>query len=135
MAYLNLTKACPQCGTEISGWYARLLSKGHAIEDTSLADASHKKTTWGPFACTACGAKLVLIRTDPRLREKIAGAAFVSVVAGFVLGYFIGWGGCSSCDLLLIGLLIALSGAWIITRSITVEVVKTASVFVSDRAP
>jgi hypothetical protein len=135
MAYLNLSKACPKCGTAISGWHARLLSKDHAIVDTSLADAPHKKITWGPFACTACGAKLVLTCDDSHLVHKLAGAVFVSIVAGFILGYFIGWGGCFSCDMLLIGLLIALNAAWIVARSIKVGVVKTASVFVSDRAP
>lgn len=135
MAYPNLTKACPQCGELISGWHTRLFGKDCTTERDSFANPPVDRTTWGPFACTACGAKLVLIRTDPKLVHKLAGAVFVSVVAGFILGYFIGWAGCFSCDLLLIGLLIALNAAWIVARSIKVGVVKTAPVFVSDTAP
>jgi len=93
------------------------------------------ETTWGPFACTACGAKLILTLTDPKLVHKLAGAVFVSIVAGFVLPAFLGLARCFSCGLVLVGLLIALSAAWIITRSIKVGVVKAPTVFVSDRAP
>jgi len=135
MAYLNLTKACPKCGTAISGWHARLLSKDHTMANAPLADTPDEKATWGPFACTACGAKLVLACEDPRLVHKLAGAIFVSVVAGFVLPAFIGLATCFSCGLILVVLLIALSGAWIIARAINVGVVKPASVFVSDRTP
>jgi len=135
MAYLNLTKACPKCGTAISGWHARLLSKNHTMANAPLADAPHEMTTWGPFACMACGTKLVLIRTDPKLVHKLAGAVFVSIVAGFILPAFIGLARCFSCGLILVGLPIALSAAWIIARSIKVGVVKPASVFVSDRTP
>lgn len=131
MAELNLAKVCPQCGTAIRGWHARLLGRDVALEG-ALRDG---KATWGPFACTACGTKLVLILTDPKLVHKLAGAVLASIVAGFILGLVIGWGGCFICDLFLIGVLIALSGALIIARSIRVDVTKTAPVFVSDMAP
>lgn len=132
MSNLHFTKVCPKCGTAISGWHARLLSKDHAIANAPIADALDEKATWGPFACTACGAKLVLTYEDPRLVHKLAGAIFVSVVAGFVLPAFIGLATCFSCGLILVALLVALSGAWIIARAIKVGVVKTAPIFISD---
>jgi hypothetical protein len=128
MAELSLAKVCPQCGTAIRGWHTRLLGRDAATQG-ALRDG---KTTWGPFACTACGAKLVLILTDPKLVHKLAGAVLASIVAGFVLGFVIGWGGCFGCDMLLIGLFIAASAGWIISRSIKVEVVRTAPVFIND---
>jgi predicted RNA-binding Zn-ribbon protein involved in translation (DUF1610 family) len=90
MDYLHLTKACPQCGEVIAGWHKRLFGKDRASEWEPFADSSVDKSTWGPFACTACGARLILTCTDPKLVYKIAGAVFVGFVAGFILPAFIG---------------------------------------------
>ena len=132
--YMNptLPKTCPRCGNEISGWHKHLLNKDHARALQPFDDSSIDKGAWGPFACTACGARLVLICTDHKLVYKIAGAVFVGFIAGFILPAFIGLATCFSCGLFFAGLLIALFASLIIARSITVEVVKTAPTVIND---
>ena len=132
MDYLHLAKACPQCGEVISGWHKRLWSKDRTKVSEHFVEAHFDKATWGPFACTACGAKLVLICADPRLVHKMAGAVFAGFIAGFILPAFIGLAACFLCGLVLAGLLMALFVSLIIARSIAVEVGKTDSPFINE---
>ncbi len=127
-----LTKACPQCGEVISGWHQRLLGKGRAAARESFAHPLADKTTSGPFACAACGARLVLTCTDPRLVHKMAGAVFAGFIAGFILPAFIGLAACFLCGLIFAGLLMALFVSLIIARSVTVEVVKAGAAFINE---
>lgn len=132
MDYLNLTKACPQCGEVIAGWHQRLLRKDRTTESDPYAESHFDKATWGPFACTACGARLVLTCTDHKLVYKIAGAVFVGFVAGFIVPAFIGLARCFLCGVFFAGLLIALFASLITARSIAVAVVKTAPNLIND---
>ena len=136
MDYLHLTKACPQCGEVIAGWHQRLLRKDRTAESEPYAESHFDKATWGPFPCTACGARLVLTCTDHKLVHKIAGAVFVGFVAGFIVPAFIGLATCFLCGVFFAGLLIVLFASLIIARSIAVAVVKTVPTVIKDpRSP
>lgn len=134
MNYLHLTKACPQCSEVIAGWHKRLFRKDRASEWEPFADSPVDKTTWGPFACAVCGARLVLICADHKLIYKIAGAVFAGLVAGFILPAFIGLARCFFRGLFFAVLLIALFVFMIIARAVTVDVVKSASAFITGKA-
>ncbi len=134
MDYLKLTKACPQCGEVISGWHKHLLGSARNTERQPFANPSLEKATSGPFACAACGARLVLICTDSKLVHKMAGAAFAGFIAGFILPAFIGLAACFLCGLIFAGLLMALFVSLIIARAISVEAVKTGAAFITEAA-
>ena len=127
MAWPHLTKSCPQCGEAVSGWHRRLFGGGRTITRDTADGTPGIKLTSTPFACSACGANLLLSFADPHLVHKLAAVVFASIVAGFVLAIVVGIIGCFVCDLLLIGLLEALTVPWIIARAVRLDMVKRES--------